>query len=239
MLACFSGGDGAGFWSLLPWASVVPEPLCRPTNLYKNENIDLRKLRRLIQCGSLSPCWKGLDEVQLLADHKGVQTIVYRLLKRKHYDLAGLQAAEYEACPICFLHYPLLNTSRCCGKRVCTECFLQVGTGCCTRVFPLPGRCLHCQVGWSQVQTATATQHSLPACPFCKVPGYTAKVIMPWKWRMCTESSVQSKLVHSHLAYHRTFGQHVSSWVRHGEHLAMHAHLPMHGRASHTAYPAP
>lgn len=30
-----------------------------------------------------------------------------------------------EECPICFLSYPLLNTSRCCGKRVCTECFLQ------------------------------------------------------------------------------------------------------------------
>jgi hypothetical protein len=31
-----------------------------------------------------------------------------------------------EECPICFLHYPALNTSDCCTQRICTECILKV-----------------------------------------------------------------------------------------------------------------
>ena len=31
-----------------------------------------------------------------------------------------------EECPICFLSYPALNRSKCCGKGICTECFLQL-----------------------------------------------------------------------------------------------------------------
>lgn len=56
-----------------------------------------------------------------------------------------------EECPICFLHYPVLNNSKCCNKRVCTECFLQV-------------------------QTSTP-QGVVPSCPFCKVSNYTAKFV--------------------------------------------------------------
>jgi len=29
-------------------------------------------------------------------------------------------------CPICMLHFQALNTSLCCNKRICTECYLQV-----------------------------------------------------------------------------------------------------------------
>ena len=33
---------------------------------------------------------------------------------------------DLEECPICMLYYPYLNTSTCCKKNICTECFLQV-----------------------------------------------------------------------------------------------------------------
>ncbi|PRT55515.1 Protein SIP5 [Wickerhamiella sorbophila] len=29
-------------------------------------------------------------------------------------------------CPICFLVYPRLNNTRCCGQEICTECFVQI-----------------------------------------------------------------------------------------------------------------
>ncbi|KAK4536394.1 hypothetical protein CDCA_CDCA08G2419 [Cyanidium caldarium] len=65
----------------------------------------------------------------------------------------GVGAPEYvhalgisalEECPICFLYYPCLNTARCCRRRFCTECFLQI------RPQRKPGPTMAC------------------ACPFCK-----------------------------------------------------------------------
>lgn len=38
---------------------------------------------------------------------------------------------QLEECPICFMGYPMLNTSICCLQRVCTECFLQVRPSRC------------------------------------------------------------------------------------------------------------
>lgn len=31
-----------------------------------------------------------------------------------------------EECPICMLHYPSLNQTKCCAARLCTECYLQI-----------------------------------------------------------------------------------------------------------------
>jgi hypothetical protein len=33
---------------------------------------------------------------------------------------------DEQECPICFLHYPEINTTKCCKANVCTECYLQV-----------------------------------------------------------------------------------------------------------------
>ena len=33
---------------------------------------------------------------------------------------------ELDECPICFLNYPYVNTTRCCKQEICTECFLQI-----------------------------------------------------------------------------------------------------------------
>mmetsp|Transcript_42686 Transcript_42686/g.110672 ORF Transcript_42686/g.110672 Transcript_42686/m.110672 type:complete len:595 (+) Transcript_42686:312-2096(+) len=83
-------------------AAPVEERWLRPTGLYPDADVDLKKLRRLILDRKLAPCYEGLDE-----------------------EPSSLEVL-YEDCPICFLHYPSVNRSRCCKKGICTECFLQV-----------------------------------------------------------------------------------------------------------------
>ncbi len=48
----------------------------------------------------------------------------------KSFDEVPPEVAIYRngvECPICFLYYPdQLNTTRCCGQPICTECFVQI-----------------------------------------------------------------------------------------------------------------
>ncbi|CAL5039717.1 unnamed protein product [Urochloa decumbens] len=82
---------------LLP---AVEERLTRPRRLVRElPDLDAGRLRRLIRCGDLAPCFDAAE------------------------DAADGQAEE---CPICFYFYPNLNRSKCCGKGICTECFLQL-----------------------------------------------------------------------------------------------------------------
>lgn len=81
----------------------VDDKLTRPSGLYTHTNLDLKKLRKLILAGKLAPCYVAKESPPAPG--------------------AGPAAEE---CPICFLHYPTLNRSRCCAKAICTECFLQV-----------------------------------------------------------------------------------------------------------------
>ncbi|KAL6756525.1 hypothetical protein V8C86DRAFT_68161 [Haematococcus lacustris] len=132
----------------------VPEHLCRPSGLYRNNQIDLRKLRALIREGKLVPCFPGAEEaIVSRTEQTAALPVVQRLLRRKKQCTSNLAEAlvDWEPCAICFLHYPLLNTSRCCAKRLCTECFLQV-------------------------QTNTAPQ-TVPSCPFCRVSGFSARFL--------------------------------------------------------------
>eukprot|EP00271_Cylindrocystis_brebissonii_P004429 TRINITY_DN1607_c0_g1_i2.p1 TRINITY_DN1607_c0_g1~~TRINITY_DN1607_c0_g1_i2.p1 ORF type:complete len:958 (-),score=191.88 TRINITY_DN1607_c0_g1_i2:1656-4529(-) len=96
----------------------ISEEHTRPQGLYVHHDLDLRKLRRLVLEGHLAPCYPGGDE----------------------------SSRELEECPICFLNYPSLNRSRCCGKGICTECFLQM-----------------------KPRAPFGTMQ----CPFCKGPSYT------------------------------------------------------------------
>jgi hypothetical protein len=187
----------------------VPEQYLRPQGLYNNlNNIDLKRLRRLILHGHLAPCWAGKEacaadsEVRALVRlawpapsgsrrrrdmhtglpgcvssssvcctrcvtlqdgvcnsnhgmirhvlwlHPGTDSFMQRcgaLPGGTHTRLVAVATFHMpvdarhtlslhcpvcmlqEECPICFLFYPVLNSSRCCNKRVCTECFLQVG----------------------------------------------------------------------------------------------------------------
>ncbi|KAL6746802.1 hypothetical protein V8C86DRAFT_1440788 [Haematococcus lacustris] len=133
----------------------IPDSLCEPRGLYRlKENVNLRKLRGLIRNGTLVPCFPGAEEATVSdLEQQNVLPIVERLLKRKKQCVHNLAEvlAEWESCAICFLHYPLLNTSRCCAKRICTECLLQVQTSAACR--------------------------SLLSCPFCRVAGFSARFV--------------------------------------------------------------
>ena len=94
--------------------------------LYDSRNLNMRKLRRDILKGRLAPCFKGSE------------------------DMGG----AVEECPICMLHYPALNRSRCCGQGICTECYAQVG---------------------SKYQAAAL--ENIGACPFCKAQEYRADYV--------------------------------------------------------------
>ncbi|KAL2331181.1 hypothetical protein Fmac_018762 [Flemingia macrophylla] len=92
---------------------VVDEKYTKPQGLYNHKDVDHKKLRKLILESKLAPCYPGDEE----------------------------HALNCEECPICFLYYPSLNRSRCCGKSICTECFLQMKVPNSTR----PTQCPFCK----------------------------------------------------------------------------------------------
>eukprot|EP00798_Chlamydomonas_sp_ICE-L_P018491 gene18491-24989_t len=144
MFACFSG--------FVPRGPKIPDQYSRPS-LYglsnRSEKIDLKKLKRLIHEGKLVPCFPGAEEPQAGPEINSQRALVRKILRSKGVE--DTLGDTLEECPICFLHYLVLNTSRCCSKRVCTECFLQVQT--------------------------SVPPNTSPTCPFCKVPNYTSKFV--------------------------------------------------------------
>ncbi|KAJ1260164.1 hypothetical protein BS78_10G211700 [Paspalum vaginatum] len=79
---------------------TVEERLTRPRRLVRElPDLDAGRLHRLIRGGDLAPCFDPAED-------------------------AG--DGQAEDCPICFFFYPSLNKSKCCGKGICTECFLQL-----------------------------------------------------------------------------------------------------------------
>lgn len=90
-------------------------------------------------------------------------------------------------CPICFLVYPRLNNTRCCGQEICTECFVQI-----KRATPHP------PYGDSSGQDSNASSDlqliSDPACcPYCAMPNLG--VIFeapPFEWGISNPESSKS-----------------------------------------------
>ena len=107
-----------------PAVNVDPE-LLKPSGLYPSASYDERALRRLILERKVAPCFRGSEEPG--STHGG---------------------GGGEECPICMLYYPALNTSSCCKKRICTECYLQM---------------------------APPTSNKTHNCPFCKRGGYAVE----------------------------------------------------------------
>ena len=107
-----------------PAVNVDPE-LLKPSGLYPSASYDERALRRLILERKVAPCFRGSEEPG--STHGG---------------------GGGEECPICMLFYPALNTSSCCKKRICTECYLQM---------------------------APPTSNKTHNCPFCKRGGYAVE----------------------------------------------------------------
>ncbi|XP_078428327.1 E3 ubiquitin-protein ligase DA2-like isoform X2 [Wolffia australiana] len=99
---------------------AVEDKYTRPQGLYQHADVDRKKLRKLILESKLAPCYPGDEDCTL----------------------------DLEECPICFLHYPSLNRSRCCMKGICTECFLQM----------------------KPPDSACST-----SCPFCKTSNYAVE----------------------------------------------------------------
>uniref|UniRef100_A0A453T3W0 RING-type domain-containing protein n=1 Tax=Aegilops tauschii subsp. strangulata TaxID=200361 RepID=A0A453T3W0_AEGTS len=103
-----------------PRGPAVEERLTQPRRLVRQlSDLDSDRLRRLIRSGDLAPCFDAAEE-----DGRAVE------------------------CPICFHFYPSLNRSKCCGKGICTECFLQL----------MPSK-------------ASKAVH----CPFCKTAAYAVE----------------------------------------------------------------
>ena len=102
---------------------------------------DLKKLKKKILAGNLAPFYPGVD-----ADEPGFT------------DASN----DSEECPICFLSYPALNRSKCCGKGICTECFLQL------KVSKKP----------SQSTKRLEQTH----CPFCKTEKYDVAYFGKKSW---------------------------------------------------------
>lgn len=70
-----------------------------PHSLYESCQWEERAIRKLVAEGKAAPRLKGHD--------------------------SRSSKAELE-CPICFLYYEQLNTTKCCNAYICTECYLQV-----------------------------------------------------------------------------------------------------------------
>lgn len=71
----------------------------KPSGIYSQCLWDNKLVRRLILRAELAPLYPGIDD--------------------------PCQHAR-EECPICMLIYPVLNQTRCCSARLCTECYLQI-----------------------------------------------------------------------------------------------------------------
>ncbi|XP_047056840.1 E3 ubiquitin-protein ligase GW2-like [Lolium rigidum] len=128
---------------------AVQERLTRPQRLVRQlSDLDSGRLRRLIRSGDLAPCFDADD------DERAVE------------------------CPICFYFYPTLNQSKCCGKGICTECFLQL----------MPSK-------------ASKAVH----CPFCKTATYAVEYCSA---RTSSEKKLQQEVSflarYSDQKHHRT-----------------------------------
>ncbi|XP_078443827.1 E3 ubiquitin-protein ligase GW2-like isoform X2 [Wolffia australiana] len=137
----------------LGWRGGVDERLTRPQRVtWQPSNVDYKKLRRLILSKKLAPCFDAIDDPNL----------------------------DLEECPICFFYYPSLNRSRCCGKGICTECFLQMKPSNVMR----PAQCPFCKTSYYAVEFRGARSREEKELELAKV--------IQAKLRMQSETSQDS-----------------------------------------------
>jgi hypothetical protein len=97
-----------------------------PTGLYARELWDERKVRRLILRYRLAPRFPGAEFPVRVSTKDGNKSVS---LEGKGFFPEYIYqeyVSALEECPICFLYYPCLNTTSCCQRGICTECFLQL-----------------------------------------------------------------------------------------------------------------
>jgi hypothetical protein len=69
-----------------------------PTGIYETCPWELKQIKSMITSKKIAPCFPPADT----SDKCSVE------------------------CPICFFNFPACNRTRCCGKYICSECYLQV-----------------------------------------------------------------------------------------------------------------
>ena len=108
---------------------------------------DLKKLKKKILDEKLAPFYPGIDA----EDESNLVGVQSRGGGGQPVGGGGFDFDAWEECPICFLMFPALNRSKCCGKGICTECFLQL------KVSKAPN-------------VSKKLEHA--PCPFCKTEKY-------------------------------------------------------------------
>lgn len=75
------------------------------------------------------PKIRGSESVPVSRD-RSYTTSAYRQANERQQAEKNIQQIwlyrNAHECPICFLYYPRLNSTRCCGQDICTECFVQI-----------------------------------------------------------------------------------------------------------------
>lgn len=116
---------------------TVDGGLLFPQGVYHGpQDFKVTAVREAIVRRKLAPFYKGLDSVEPdWSDEELLKNI--KTLKPFNPPKPGqpgpatptqliwLYRNTHE-CPICFLVYPRLNNTRCCGQGICTECFVQI-----------------------------------------------------------------------------------------------------------------
>lgn len=141
----------------------IPEAYLAPSQWPGCERVDKVKLKKLILEGKLAPCIPGQEDSTMTAETRSsLAPIVHNAIKQRATRAAKTgqsvkkspskrkvhEDLSCEECPICMHFFTIMNTSRCCKHRICTDCYLRV-------------------------QVASARQSAL-TCPFCKGQGFVA-----------------------------------------------------------------
>jgi len=110
--------------SLSEWFRKIGHRLCKtqvqdkfllPQLAQSLEASDARLFKKLVQRGRLAPFYPGHGEQNAEAT---VNTFPSPCLTS-----SPMQLME---CPICCVYYSVMNKTKCCGQRICSECIVQV-----------------------------------------------------------------------------------------------------------------
>lgn len=90
-------------------------------------------------------------------------------------------------CPICFLLYPRLNSTKCCNQYICTECFVQI-----KRLPPHPRH----EVPGGPPPEAYELISEPAMCPYCQHPGFGVVFeAPPFEWGIPKPADSQALIV--------------------------------------------
>eukprot|EP00210_Caulerpa_lentillifera_P004158 g3964.t1 len=110
----------------------LPDKFLCPQMALGRDSGDVRVFKRMVLKGRLAPFYPGFED----SDAAPGVRILLELL---------------EECPICYMYYRVMNRTKCCRQRICSECI-------------------------AQIQSSNGTSLSSCPCPFCKKSGIHVEV---------------------------------------------------------------